>query len=100
MPARVRWQGKTSARGYDGPHKTLRKRRLAAYKPGDPCAVGGEPLPFPRGIAREWLDLAHDHVNGGYLPGLSCRSHNRGEGASRGNRMRGGSTVWRAARSW
>ena len=34
------------------------------------------------------LDLAHDHVNGGYL-GLACRQHNRGEGATRGNRMRG-----------
>jgi hypothetical protein len=45
------------------------------------------------------LDLAHDHVNGGYLPGLACRYHNRAEGAIRGNRMRGASMI-AAARRW
>jgi hypothetical protein len=38
-------------------------------------------------VAAEFLDLAHDNVNGGYL-GLACRAHNRSEGASRGNRQR------------
>jgi len=35
------------------------------------------------------LDLAHDHTNGGYLPGLACRTHNRQDGAIRRNQARG-----------
>jgi len=81
-----RWarRGTTEQRGYGSSHRALRERRLLLYRPGDPCAIGGEPLT----VAARWLDLAHDHVNGGYL-GLACRRHNRGEGATRGNRMRG-----------
>jgi hypothetical protein len=80
-----RWNGKTTDRGYGGTHPTLRKQRVAAHQPGDPCAMGGEPLWQPV----ELLDVPHDHVNGGYLPGLACREHNRGEGATRGNLERG-----------
>ena len=36
----------------------------------------------------------------GYLPGLSCAHHNRAEGASRGNAMRGVVMAWRTARRW
>jgi hypothetical protein len=69
---------------YGGAHVRARQMAVARYRPGDPCAIGGEPLTGPT-----WsLDLAHDHVNGGYL-GLACRRHNRGEGAARGNRLRG-----------
>lgn len=78
---RVRRSGATS---YAAEHSRTRKLAVAAYRVGDPCAIGGEPLM----VAAEWLDLAHDHVNGGYL-GLACRFHNRSEGASRGNRLRG-----------
>ncbi len=69
---------KTAARGYSGPHVTTRRAYTAAFTPGQPCAIGGEPL--WRYTRRKWcdlLDLAHDHVNGGYL-GLACRRHNRG----------------------
>jgi hypothetical protein len=69
---------------YAGEHVRLRKLAVAAYRIGDPCVIGGEPL----SVAADQLDLAHDHVNGGYL-GLACRFHNRSEGASRGNRQRG-----------
>jgi hypothetical protein len=69
---------------YGGAHIRARRLAVAEYRPGDPCAIGGEPLRVPAAF----LDLAHDHVNGGYL-GLACRRHNRAEGASRGNRMRG-----------
>lgn len=90
MTARVRWTGSTTARGYGSPHQTLRAQRLAAYRPGDRCAIGGEPLNWwPVDVARKFIDLPHDHVNGGYLDGLACRNHNRGEGAARRNRMRG-----------
>lgn len=82
-----RVSGSAAQRGYGPAHQAERKRRLAAYRPGDLCAMGGEPLPYPRAIAHDWLDLPHDHINGGYLPGLSCRAHNRADGAQRGNRM-------------
>jgi hypothetical protein len=68
----------TAERGYGGPHVTARTHYTAAFTPGQPCAIGGEPLWHH--TRRKWcdlLDLAHDHVNGGYL-GLSCRKHNRG----------------------
>ena len=81
MTARIRRSGATT---YGPDHRRARSLAVARYRPGDPCAIGGEPLT----AAARWLDLAHDHVNGGYL-GLACRLHNRGEGATRGNRMRG-----------
>lgn len=81
----ARWRGTTAERGYGNDHQRERERRLAAYRPGDPCAMGGEPLWQPP----KELDVPHDHANGGYLPGLACRPHNRGEGASRGNHGRG-----------
>jgi hypothetical protein len=104
MAARKRWQGTTTQRGYDGKHKALREQRLARYRPGDPCAHGGEPLPYwPLAIARRYLDLPHTADRTGYLPGLSCRRHNRQDGAIRGNRKRGRTTTagtWPAARQW
>lgn len=81
--ARIR---RTRATFYGGEHLAVRKLRVAAYRPGDPCAIGGERLAV---TDTSLLDLAHDHRNGGYLPGLSCRRHNRAEGATRGNRQRG-----------
>jgi hypothetical protein len=80
-----RWNGTTKERGYGSDHQAIRKQRIAAYRPGDICTMGGEPLWQPP----ELLDVPHDHVNGGYLPGLSCRKHNRGEGAIRNNQIRG-----------
>lgn len=81
MTARTR---RTAATEYGAAHRTARASYVAVYRVGDPCAIGGEPLT----AAAAYLDLAHDHVNGGYL-GLACRFHNRSEGASRGNRQRG-----------
>lgn len=87
----ARYQGKTTARGYGSRHQSERERRLRAYRPGDICAHGGEPLLFwPLNIARKYLDLPHTADRSGYLPGLSCRKHNRADGAIRGNRMRKG----------
>ena len=82
MVARLR---RSRATFYDAEHRRARLLAVARYRPGDPCAIGGEPLMV---TDTELLDLAHDHVNGGYL-GLSCQAHNRGEGATRGNRLRG-----------
>jgi hypothetical protein len=81
MTARVR---RSSATIYRYDHVRLRRLAVAAYRIGDACAIGGEPLMVPAA----YLDLAHDHKNGGYL-GLACRAHNRSEAASRGNRQRG-----------
>lgn len=75
---------RSEATEYGPAHRRARAWHVARYRIGDPCAIGGEPLTVPA----RYLDLAHDHANGGYL-GLACRPHNRGEGATRGNRMRG-----------
>lgn len=90
MAARVRWQGRrrrvqarTAARGYGGPHQKIRAAYVAAFRPGQPCAIGGEPLDHH--THRAWcdlLDLAHDHLRGGYL-GLACHACNRGEPSRR-----------------
>lgn len=96
-----RWQGKTSDRGYGRPHQAERERRLLAYRPGDICAHGGEPmLWWPLTYARRFLDLPHTADRTGYLPGLACRRHNRADGAIRGNQMRGQISAWRKARQW
>ncbi len=99
--ARTRPRLSATARGYGPAHRAERERRLRRYRPGDTCAIGGEPLPWwPVRLARQFLDLPHDHARGGYLPGLACRRHNRGEGAARGNRMRGMTRRWQASRQW
>src|SRR5258708_2817385 len=99
--AMARWHGTTTERGYGRPHQSLRERRLTVYRPGDHCAIGGEPLPWwPLPLARQHLDLAHDHVNGGYLPGLACAAHNRADGARRGNKRRGLRRRVTASRRW
>ena len=97
-----RWgrKGSTAQRGYGAAHQAERERRLRAYKPGDLCAHGGEPLTWPRAIARDWLDLPHTADRSGYLPGLSCRYHNRQEGAIRGNQQRRTVRTWQSARTW
>jgi len=100
MPARVRWRGTTAQRGYGPAHQAERRRRLAAYRPGDICAHGGEALAYNPAIAARFLDLPHTTDRRGYLPGLSCRRHNRGEGASRGNRSRPAAKRWARARRW
>jgi hypothetical protein len=97
----ARWQGSSTERGYGPPHRAERERRLALYRPGDICAHGGEPLPWwSLQFARRYLDLPHNADRTGYLPGLSCRRHNRGEGAARGNRMRGYRRRVIASRIW
>lgn len=99
--ARKRWQGTTAERGYDHKHQAERERRLSMYRPGDVCAHGGESMWWwPLSLARRFLDLPHTADRAGYLPGLACRKHNRGEGATRGNRMRGQVRAWQQARRW
>ncbi len=89
MAARVRWTGTTTQRGYGHGHQSERERRLAAYRPGDPCAHCGEPMTWwPLAVARRYIDLPHTSDRGGYLPGLAHRYCNRRDGAVRGNRMR------------
>ncbi len=89
----MRYSGTTTQRGYGHTHQAERKRRLTQYRPGDPCAIGGEPLPWPIPTAPRYVDLPHDHINGGYLPGLACRWHNRRDGG-----IRGGKARWRNRR--
>lgn len=97
----ARWKGTTTERGYGHEHRKERARRLALYRPGDRCAHGGESLNYPPAIAARYLDLPHTPDRAGYLPGLSCRKHNRQDGAIRGNRARRAKALRaRAARTW
>jgi hypothetical protein len=107
-----RWarRGTTAERGYHSRHQAKRQQRLAVYRPGDICAHGGERMPYPKPVqvrdqygtrlVSPFLDLPHNADRSGYLPGLSCRAHNRAEGATRGNRMRGRARAWASARRW
>ena|SRR6185437_5022035 len=115
MTARTRqdWQrwarkGTTTQRGYGRPHQFLREQRLAAYRPGDPCAHCGSPITWPlplTKIARQYIDLPHTADRSGYLPGLAHRYCNRRDGqrvttailhAKRGTVAR----TWAQARQW
>ena len=97
----ARWKGSTTERGYGSGHQREREQRLKAYRPGDICAHGGEPMWWwPLAYARRFLDLPHMADRSGYLPGLSCRAHNRADGATRGNRARGMVKHWRSSRAW
>lgn len=94
----ARWTGTTTERGYGNLHQRLRKQRLAAYRPGDICAHGGEAMWWwPLALARRFLDLPHTADRSGYLRGLSCRYHNRSDGGKRRQAM---ATGWRTARRW
>ena len=97
----ARWKGTTKQRGYGYTHQRERERRLAAYRPGDLCVHGGEPMWWwPLTVARRFLDLPHTADRTSYLPGLSCRRHNRADGARRGNAKRGMLKAWRTSRQW
>jgi hypothetical protein len=107
MPARVRWHGSTEARGYGHQHQAERKRRLAAYRPGDPCAHCGQPItwwPLNK-VTRRYIHLPHNADRSGYLPGLAHSYCNLRDGQARTtailNAKRG--TVpraWAQARQW
>jgi hypothetical protein len=93
-----RWarKGSTSARGYDHKHQAERKRRLARWRPGDPCVRCGLPMMGPPVL----IDLGHTDDRTGYT-GLEHRACNRADGAIRGNRMRKTvTTAWRSSRAW
>ena len=44
MTARSRQRPTTAQRGYDHRHRKERDRRLALWRPGDPCARCGQPM--------------------------------------------------------
>jgi len=67
-------RGTRHDRGYGAAHQAERERQLAEWAPGQPCAIGGEPL-----FDKSRLDLAHTADRTGYL-GLACWDHNRGHG--------------------
>lgn len=100
----ARWNGTTAERGYGHSHQAERERRLAAWRPGDPCARCGQPMLArwiicANGKRISAIDLGHTADRTAYT-GLEHRSCNRGEGARRGNRMRGITQRWRSSRPW
>lgn len=97
MPARRRRRttGSTTARGYGHHHQQLRKRLLAAWHPGQPCARCGKPLTDPAAI-----DLGHTEDRAAYT-GLEHRSCNRGAGAEKTNtQRRRPRRPWPLSRAW
>lgn len=81
-------RGTAATRGYGTPHATERKRRLANWRPGDPCARCGQPMWGPS----DRIDLGHTDDRTGYI-GLEHAECNRADGARRGNAARGGFTL-------
>lgn len=80
-----------------GPHKTLRKYLLEAWKPGDPCARCGQPMLYrwlikPDGSRVTALHLDHTDDRSGYR-GLSHATCNLRDGQAKTTailRARGG----------
>jgi hypothetical protein len=54
---------------------------------------------WPLKIARQFIDLPHTTDRTGYLPGLACRRHNRGE-ANRQRSTASTAMSWQQARLW
>ena len=82
-----RYTGSTTKRGYGASHQSLRRARLAQWRPGDPCAHCGGPMLYrwlatPSGRVSA-LDLPHNDNRTGYLPGLAHRSCNRRDGQAK-----------------
>lgn len=105
MTTRRTWQryarkGSTTQRGYGRAHQAERERRLAMYRPGDPCAHCGTAIMWPPQVVRRFVDLPHNSDRTGYLPGLAHRSCNRADGARHANRLRAQARAWQAARRW
>jgi hypothetical protein len=104
MAARVRWRGTTAQRGYGTSHQRERRRLLALWRPGQPCARCGQPIwvlsvTTARGPRVSVVDLGHTPGRDAYT-GLEHRWCNRAEGATRGNQSRGQAKRWAAARIW
>jgi len=60
-----------ASRGYDARHDRVRAQLLAAFRPGDPCALCGKPM-----TSKANLDLAHNETRTGWR-GLSHAACNR-----------------------
>lgn len=61
-----------ASRGYDAAHDRKRAELLAAFQPGDPCALCGQPM-----ASKANLDLAHNENRDGWK-GLAHARCNRG----------------------
>jgi hypothetical protein len=79
------------ARGYGPAHRAERKRRLARWRPGDPCARCGQPMwqlqRWSGGRLIEAIHLGHTADRTGWT-GLEHDHCNESEAATRGNRRR------------
>jgi hypothetical protein len=85
-------RGTTAQRGYAGLHQAEQKRRLALWRPGDPCARCGHPMwqrwMIVKGRRVSAIHLGHTDDRTAYR-GLEHAHCNLSDGATRGNRMRG-----------
>jgi len=71
-----------ATRGYDAQHDRVRAQLLAAFRPGDPCALCHMPM-----ASKANLDLAHNETRTGWK-GLAHRGCNRNTGNAGRNATR------------
>jgi hypothetical protein len=99
----ARWQGSTTQRGYGWSHVQERNRRLAAWRPGDPCARCGQPMwhkqRWSNGRLIAAIHLGHTADRTGYT-GLEHDRCNEADGARRANAKQGMTRRWRTSRAW
>lgn len=93
-------KGTTTQRGYGWQHIKAVRAARAAWRPGDLCAICGQPMwtlwtQDQRGRRVCALDLGHTIDRTAYI-GLTHRYCNRAEGRSRQNRT----SHWSRTRNW
>jgi hypothetical protein len=100
MPARVRWTGTTTQRGYGHPHQRLRARWKPTVDAGQAFCHAVICLKPTRHIqpGTPW-HLGHTPDRTAWT-GPEHEQCNESEAARRGNKMRGGPRTWRTSRQW
>ena len=73
MTTGYRIRPSTAQRGYGAAHRAMRRRLLARWRPGDPCARCGWPMYGPASM----IDLGHTDDRAGWT-GLEHARCNRG----------------------
>jgi hypothetical protein len=100
VAARVRWRGKTAARGYGGGHQRLRAQWKPAVDAGQAWCHAVVCLKPSRHITpgTPW-HLGHTPDRTAWT-GPEHSVCNLSDGAVRGNRMRGRVSQWVTSRQW
>lgn len=100
MPARVRWRGKTAARGYGGQHQRLRAQWKPAVDAGQAWCHAAVCLKPSRRITpgTAW-HLGHTPDRTAWT-GPEHEQCNESDGGRRGGLARSRTRTWRTSRQW